>query len=273
MSDHWLSIVEYARRHNISDMTVRRRIKSGRLHAVLREGKYYIPDRGEQLALREANRPVPQHLQGLQRQPSDQSAAFGARVEGQQYHRPLTAERFGRSPADEAYPQLPGTDSVVRDSSPRHMVPPVPRPLNVSGSVVGPGTGQPQHHAHANRMNQLIPPRPPLDRDEPQPGQGLRQGDFQPPLHSLVIPRDLSQQVQQKPTALVETRSLLAFCDQTLKKLQGRERRTEELYQQRIKTMEAQFEAKELEIKLLKEQVEDLELLVKVLERKPVSAA
>jgi len=43
MTDQWLSIVEYARTYNVSDMTVRRRIKTGRLHAVLREGKYFIP--------------------------------------------------------------------------------------------------------------------------------------------------------------------------------------------------------------------------------------
>ena len=42
MSEQWLSIVEYARLNSLSDMTVRRRIKTGRLHAVLREGKYYI---------------------------------------------------------------------------------------------------------------------------------------------------------------------------------------------------------------------------------------
>lgn len=39
-----LSIVEYARRHSVSDMTVRRRIKTGKLKAILKEGKYYIPD-------------------------------------------------------------------------------------------------------------------------------------------------------------------------------------------------------------------------------------
>lgn len=42
-SPQWLSIVEYARRYQVSDMTVRRRIKTGRLQAVLQDGKYYIP--------------------------------------------------------------------------------------------------------------------------------------------------------------------------------------------------------------------------------------
>ena len=43
MAEQWLSIVEYARSYSVSDMTVRRRIKTGKLHAVLKEGKYYIP--------------------------------------------------------------------------------------------------------------------------------------------------------------------------------------------------------------------------------------
>lgn len=43
MAEQWLSIVEYARTYSVSDMTVRRRIKTGKLHAVLKEGKYYIP--------------------------------------------------------------------------------------------------------------------------------------------------------------------------------------------------------------------------------------
>ncbi len=43
MAEQWLSIVEYARTFSVSDMTVRRRIKTGKLHAVLKEGKYFIP--------------------------------------------------------------------------------------------------------------------------------------------------------------------------------------------------------------------------------------
>lgn len=43
MAEQWLSIVEYARTFAISDMTIRRRIKTGKLHAVLKDGKYYIP--------------------------------------------------------------------------------------------------------------------------------------------------------------------------------------------------------------------------------------
>lgn len=48
MSEQWMSIVEYARKFAISDMTVRRRIRNGKLHAVLRDGKYYIPIQAQQ---------------------------------------------------------------------------------------------------------------------------------------------------------------------------------------------------------------------------------
>ncbi len=40
-----MSIVEYARTFSVSDMTIRRRIKTGKLRAELRDGKYYIPVR------------------------------------------------------------------------------------------------------------------------------------------------------------------------------------------------------------------------------------
>lgn len=46
MAEQWMSIVEYARSFSVSDMTVRRRIKSGKLHAVLKDGKYFIPVMG-----------------------------------------------------------------------------------------------------------------------------------------------------------------------------------------------------------------------------------
>ncbi len=50
MAEQWYSIVEYAREFAVSDMTVRRRIKTGRLSAVLRDGKYYIPVSPDQAA-------------------------------------------------------------------------------------------------------------------------------------------------------------------------------------------------------------------------------
>jgi len=53
MSGPWMSIIEYARTYNVSDMTVRRRIKTGRLNAELRDGKYFIPIEGSGHSQRE----------------------------------------------------------------------------------------------------------------------------------------------------------------------------------------------------------------------------
>jgi|GEM_PF-6528277 len=41
-SPQWLSIVEYARAFGVSDMTVRRKIKTGKLNHEMRGNKYYI---------------------------------------------------------------------------------------------------------------------------------------------------------------------------------------------------------------------------------------
>ena len=43
MAEQWMSIVEYARAFGMSDMTVRRHIKTGKLNAVLKDNKYFIP--------------------------------------------------------------------------------------------------------------------------------------------------------------------------------------------------------------------------------------
>lgn len=61
MSQKWLSIVEYARAFNISDMTIRRRIKTGKLSATLKEGKYFIPVDEETLAQAPSSQNPPSH--------------------------------------------------------------------------------------------------------------------------------------------------------------------------------------------------------------------
>lgn len=54
MDSKYISIIEYARENNISDMTVRRRIKTGKLYAVLKDGKYFIPEDGSKSVSRVA---------------------------------------------------------------------------------------------------------------------------------------------------------------------------------------------------------------------------
>lgn len=71
MQQEWLSIVEYARAFDVSDMTIRRRIKNGKLRAVLKDGKYFIPVEGASAA------PVA-HAQ--MQQPSMMPAAMNAQM-------------------------------------------------------------------------------------------------------------------------------------------------------------------------------------------------
>ena len=42
MQDGWISINDYARKFKVADITVRRRIKQGKIPAELKNGKYYI---------------------------------------------------------------------------------------------------------------------------------------------------------------------------------------------------------------------------------------
>jgi hypothetical protein len=71
MSDQWFSIVEYARTFSVSDMTVRRRIKNGKLKAVLKDGKYFIPVNATGARPQSAPRPtaIPVPVQEKQAQP------------------------------------------------------------------------------------------------------------------------------------------------------------------------------------------------------------
>lgn len=63
MAEQWLSIVEYARTFALSDMTVRRRIKNGKIKAVLKDGKYFIPVHGAASAPAPSPAPVERPVQ------------------------------------------------------------------------------------------------------------------------------------------------------------------------------------------------------------------
>jgi hypothetical protein len=104
----WMSIVEYARAFNVSDMTIRRRIKTGRLQAVLRDGKYYIPADGRSAPRAEAVevpkpqpvarefRPQPRHFEQPQPAPQPRYEARAPQPVQQprvEYQRPHAEER------------------------------------------------------------------------------------------------------------------------------------------------------------------------------------
>lgn len=116
MSEQWLSIVEYARQFNMSDMTVRRRIKTGKIQAVLRDGKYYIP---MSEALRKLSHSQSQPQQQQQAAPAPQMAAVKQNYQRQATHEPMKSHPLGERSYEKTYMQTP-------IASPIHHVPPHP---------------------------------------------------------------------------------------------------------------------------------------------------
>jgi hypothetical protein len=200
MADQWLSIVEYARQFNMSDMTVRRRIKTGKIQAVLREGKYYIP-------LSEALRKM-----------ANQSGAN----------------------AQAAKPQ-PAQNLVKAHPVPERTYAPTPAEHHIPH----------QQHPHAHVAPRVAAP-------VPTPDFGT----------SPFIPTPLRQATVNHPSSVVESATLLAFCEAALKKAQEAEQRLEAHYRERVARLESEISQRDLQIKSLSQQVEDLQLLTKILEKK-----
>ncbi|MDA9951679.1 hypothetical protein N9D31_03785 [Oligoflexaceae bacterium] len=117
MSQQWYSIVEYARAFSISDMTVRRRIKTGKLNAVLREGKYFIP---VEEANQQASPPpvqTPQHRPAITRTSANQESTRSHINESYSSQRSYTpqSETYRESRPKVTAKNIP--DSVVRPIS------------------------------------------------------------------------------------------------------------------------------------------------------------
>ena len=187
MSEQWLSIVEYARTYAISDMTVRRRIKTGRLKAVLREGKYYIP-------VHEVGPPMLDPTETQERQ----------------------------SPK----PQISQIRNIVK--------------------------------AHPSPKTSYTDERDYIDNTASRAYSA-------PQAH---VPSQIRANLPTNQNSVVETQTLLAFCDNALRKLSDAEQKLEEHYKTKIMQLEAQIRAKDLEVSKLFQQVEDLQVLVKILEKK-----
>lgn len=199
MAEQWYSIVEYARAYSISDMTVRRRIKNGKLHAVLKDGKYFIP----------VNETV-------------SSPAPAAPVKREPVY-PDAIERSNYT----SYTTQSKTPSYTQT-----------RP-NESRSQL--------------RSSSELSPRPVASR---------------PSRHFDNIPNSVHTPVSQAEKLVMQADALLAFCDRALGDLNESKRNHRDLYEAKIKTLEAKLTAKEMEVSQFKQQVEDLQVLVKILEKK-----
>ena len=80
-TEHWLSIIDYARMFNVSDMTVRRRIKAGKLPAKLIDQKYYIAV--------PATQPTPSQSQSAHSMQRQQMAQPQTNSQSQHYFNPI----------------------------------------------------------------------------------------------------------------------------------------------------------------------------------------
>jgi hypothetical protein len=102
MTEKWLSIVEYARIYNVSDMTVRRRIKTGKLHAVLQEGKYFIPIPGKDEAKPAPQPPAPRRpgaeMQVIKGHPSPQRTFAAPPQHAVSQHRQAPSASYEQAP-------------------------------------------------------------------------------------------------------------------------------------------------------------------------------
>jgi hypothetical protein len=246
MAEQWLSIVEYARTYQVSDMTVRRRIKTGRLHAVLKDGKYFIP-----VAVGERSAPAGP-------MPGDG---------------PISP---ARSPASQpAAPRRPQNDMTVVKARP-HAAKPWPQPAHhnvgraadtVPPYLGGSQSAQPMaSEALARSATAYVPER----RAEPEMVD-YASDDGAPAPHNAgggFIPSSLRGPLSAHETSLVDTRALIAFCEAAMRKANESERRTIERFKSKLEAVEATLAARDQEVKALKQQLEDLQLLVQILERK-----
>lgn len=179
MAEQWLSIIEYARAYSISDMTVRRRIKTGKLKAVLKDGKYYIPHRNSEKA------------------PSEPLAHFPSKPK-------------------------PSQDQMIQMQRPA-----------------------------ASRF------------DEEATSSLLPKND---------IPESIRHPLVTFETSLVNTQSLLSFCEQVIGKFEDQETHIEKKHQAVVASLESKIHFLQSEVNRYKQQVEDLQLLVKVFENQSNSS-
>ncbi|MEY4631576.1 MAG: hypothetical protein RIQ81_1696 [Pseudomonadota bacterium] len=173
MEEKWMSINDYSRSFAISDMTVRRRIRTGKLKAVLRDGKYFIH--------------VPPG------------------------HAPFAEADYGSAPKLPSVPEF---------------IPPPPPAGQLSGAQAARSHGAEYRH----------------------------------------VPPHLAASIATRDAVTVAATDLLAFCEGALKRFADFERRIVAENHSKMQALQQEINAKNLELKQLKQQVEDLQVLVNLME-------
>ncbi|NRA45699.1 MAG: hypothetical protein HRU09_12150 [Oligoflexales bacterium] len=237
MADQWLSIVEYARCFNISDMTVRRRIKNGKLHAVLKEGKYYIP-------IAEEASPAP----------SRRAHSVEEVVEPtpREYYKPRWDEDVDEEDYYEA-PKPVHTHERTKEARPRY---PQDRYKShfTSHEEKRPHQGSPYFGNKKFKKNEIK-----------RPQKELREFDR--------LPKEITSNLDDQSSSPIETEALLNFCNQAMRSLDDSKKALEDSFKNKVealeektKALEAQLGEKSQKVDDLKQKVEDFQLLIKIIE-------
>ncbi|MFK7824773.1 MAG: helix-turn-helix domain-containing protein [Oligoflexales bacterium] len=238
MADQWLSIVEYARCFNISDMTVRRRIKNGKLHAVLKEGKYYIPI-ADDTAKHSSRRQRPHEEVGGP-EPRD---IYNYRWEEEE----ADEEDYYEAPR-----QIYNKEAKKSDRS-RYP--------------------QERHKSHFSQQEEKMP----THLSSSHPVKKFRKNDAKRPQKDnrdfSHLPKEITRSFESQNASVVETEALLDFCNTAMRSLDNSKKVIEESFKNKVealeektKALEAQLGEKDQKVEDLKQKVEDFHLLIKIIE-------
>ena len=240
MTDQWLSIIEYARFYNISDMTVRRRIKNGKLHAILKEGKYYIPtsDKSKMEENRRNNLNASNQTTRGDLGPFTNTAEIQMSTDHHQKVSNQNESNFGAK-----YRQ----HQIVTPES-RH-------PLNEKDDFFSQSDSSRQSfNSYGNYPSRNV------------------DSTYKKKQYNL-IPKTITSSIEPEVHIGVKTERLLEFCNSTIENFEKMKEVLEENYKLQAKSLldrstllEAKITEKNQKIDNLSQKIEDLQLLITILE-------
>lgn len=260
MAQQWLSIVEYARAYNISDMTIRRRIKTGKLSATLKDGKYFIPVDIQSLPKREEDSSHNSQTHASANHPTHEPVtSYGTPPTSHSNHRNHDNHGgYSRSfPAQYMQPQPSSNHSFNDTPFPQH-----PENSAYSSSPQS-HTSPPHHQPHNSKMQWSAV------KNSPSQSQPIEERPSPPttPNKYEHIPQKISREIS-KETTLISSTKLLQFCEDFLTQTKRHSQDLVKSYDNKILYLEKSLEFKDSQIVDLQQKIEDLELLVKIFESK-----
>jgi len=230
MSQQWMSIIEYSRNFNVSDMTVRRRIKNGRLQAALKDGKYFIPVDAD-------------HQPEIDDEHSFDIDARSAKFQSQtkrQLQYPMNTQRSSLSHESQSGHQLRRKDQSTKSNERDFAT--LPRQPMISDLIE-------QKNQDSRQFSKVAIPQP-------------KRIAVPTPLIDQKIVEDLKE---EKPIE-VSSCDLLEFANKAIEIAEGKSKAIELEWQSKVKTLDTEIALRDKRIEVLRQEVEDLQLLIKVLE-------